>query len=56
MKRLKFSQLMIFLLLLVTVTGCDLAAGIFEAGVWVGIIVVILVIALIIWVIKKIFD
>lgn len=53
MKHLNLSQLFIFLFIILTLTGCDIALGIFEAGVWVGIIIVILVIALIIWLIKK---
>ncbi|WP_140937307.1 hypothetical protein [Sphingobacterium lumbrici] len=35
-------------------TGCSVIEGIFKAGVWTGIIVVVLVIALIIWLIAKI--
>ena len=36
-------------------TSCELVGNIFEAGVWVGVIAVVLVIALVIWVIRKIF-
>ncbi len=42
-----------FLLLIFTFTGCTLIGDIFEAGIWVGIIVVVLVIALIFWIVKK---
>nr|WP_322626340.1 phosphatidate cytidylyltransferase [uncultured Flavobacterium sp.] len=35
-------------------TGCELVEGIFKAGVWVGVIIVVAVIALIIWVISRI--
>lgn len=37
-------------------TGCDLIGGIFEAGVYVGIIVVVAVIALIIYIFYRIFK
>lgn len=45
----------LFLLLTTVLTGCDLIAGIFEAGVWVGAILVIAIIVLIIWLFKKAF-
>ncbi|TJZ61896.1 hypothetical protein FAZ15_05095 [Sphingobacterium olei] len=35
-------------------TGCSIIEGIFKAGVWTGIIVVVLVVALIVWLIAKI--
>jgi cytosine/uracil/thiamine/allantoin permease len=46
----------LFVLLAVTqlFTGCELVEGIFKAGVWVGIIIVVAVIALIIWIISRI--
>ncbi len=50
----KFSLLTIFALLAVTMTSCELVGDIFEAGMWVGIIIVALVIALIIWIIRKV--
>ncbi|SFH41108.1 hypothetical protein [Pedobacter insulae] len=36
--------------------SCDLIEGIFKAGVWTGVIVVVLVIALVIWLISKVFG
>ncbi len=43
-----------FLLLLLTVfSGCSLVEGIFKAGVWSGVIIVVLVIGLIIYFIGK---
>ncbi len=41
------------LLVLVLVTGCELVGDIFKAGVGVGIFLVILVVAVIIWAIAK---
>ncbi len=53
MKRLGLPQVFIFLIMLVTFTGCDVIMDIFEAGIWVGIILVILVVFLVIWLIRK---
>lgn len=33
--------------------GCDAIAGIFKAGMWVGVIVVVVIIALVLWLIGK---
>jgi hypothetical protein len=35
-------------------TGCSVIGDIFEMGIWVGIILVILVVVLVIWIIKKV--
>lgn len=43
-------------LLVTTLSSCSLVEGIFKAGVWSGIIVVVVVLALIIWLISKIFG
>lgn len=46
-----------FIALLSTIlTSCDLVAGIFKAGLWAGVMIVILVLALIIWLVSKIFG
>ena len=50
MKHIQYSA---FILALLTFSGCDLIASIFEAGVWSGIIIVVLVVALIIWLINR---
>lgn len=39
-----------------TLSSCELIGGIFKAGVWSGIIVVVIVVALIIWILSKIFG
>lgn len=44
--------LAVFAILLVstlTLAGCDLIVDIFQAGVWVGVILVVLVIGLVVW-------
>lgn len=51
----RYLPLALIALLSTTLASCDLIEGIFKAGVWTGIIVVVLVIALIIWLISKVF-
>ncbi|MFL9844451.1 hypothetical protein [Flavobacterium rhizosphaerae] len=43
----------LFAMLLPLLTGCELVGDIFQAGIGVGIFIVIAVIALIIWLISK---
>ncbi len=55
MKNLNFKSLFApLLLIMITLSSCEAIAGIFKAGVWVGIIIVIVVIALIFWIINKV--
>lgn len=53
---MKKSFPVIMLALLTLLSSCDLIAGIFKAGVWVGVIVVVVVVAIVIWVIAKLFG
>jgi hypothetical protein len=41
------------LFLIVTLSSCEAIAGIFKAGLWVGIIIVVIVVAIILWLIGK---
>lgn len=43
----------LFVFLLTTLSGCEVIGGIFKAGVWVGVLAVVLVVALIIWLIGR---
>jgi len=52
----KYSSLAIVALLLTTLTSCELVEGIFKAGVWSGVIIVVIVLALIIWLVSKVFG
>ena len=52
----KYFPLAFIVFLSATLTSCKLIEGIFKAGVWTGVIVVVLVLALIIWLISKIFG
>ena len=40
-------------LIMMLFTSCEVVEGIFKVGFWAGIIVVVLIIAIIIWLIKK---
>ncbi|MEO8413801.1 MAG: hypothetical protein ABI472_09085 [Ginsengibacter sp.] len=42
---------MIFLA--ITLSSCEAIAGIFKAGVWVGVIIVVVIIVVIFWLISK---
>lgn len=43
-------------LIMTTLSSCSLIEGIFKAGVWSGVIIVVVVLALIIWLVSKIFG
>ena len=51
----RYFPLAIIAFLCTTLTSCELIGDIFKAGMVTGIIVVVLVIALIIWLISKVF-
>lgn len=52
----RYIPLAFIALLATTLSSCELVEGIFKAGVWTGIIVVVVVIALIIWLVAKVFG
>ncbi len=41
---------------MIFLTSCEVVQSIFSAGVWVGVIIVLAVIALIIWLVVKVFK
>jgi len=48
------SNLFVFLLLFtVALSGCEVIGDIFKAGVWTGVLLVILVIGIIVWLITR---
>ena len=53
MKNLPISQVILFVMISAFLTGCELIGDIFEAGVWLGVIIVVAVIILIFWLIRK---
>lgn len=54
MKRI--SQVLFLSLTLVLFNSCGVIEGIFKAGVWVGILFVVAIIAVVIWIISKFFK
>ncbi|RZJ84929.1 MAG: hypothetical protein EOO20_20620 [Chryseobacterium sp.] len=52
----RYFPLAIVAFLTSTLASCSLIEGIFKAGVWSGVIIVVLVLALIIWIISKVFG
>ena len=50
---MKHFQYLAIMLAMITFSGCDAIATIFEAGVWSGIIIVVLVVALIVWLFNR---
>jgi len=52
----KYLPLALVAFLATTLTSCAAIEGIFKAGLWSGIIIVVLVLALLIWIISKIFG
>jgi cytosine/uracil/thiamine/allantoin permease len=52
----KYSVLTILALAVTLLSSCDLVEGIFKAGVWSGVIIVVIILALIIWLISKVFG
>ncbi len=56
MKKISFLPLILMLsVVAVGLTGCELIGDIFKAGIWVGIILVVGIIALVLFLIRKIF-
>lgn len=54
MKKFILPSLLLFTITLLS--SCELVEGIFKAGVWTGIIVVVLIIALVVWLLGKVFG
>lgn len=50
----KITRIVMILIILISVTSCSIVKGIFEAGVGIGIFMVIIVLAIIAFVISKI--
>lgn len=52
----RYYPLALIALLSTTLASCELVKGIFKAGMWTGVIIVVLVLALIIWLISRVFG
>ena len=53
MKKINLSFILAAFTIMLTLESCQAIAGIFKAGVWVGIVIVVVVVALILWLIGK---
>ncbi len=51
----KYSIYLLLVTLALNLQSCELIGDIFKAGVWTGIIFVVVIIALVIWLVSKIF-
>lgn len=52
----KYSVIAALALVVTTLSSCELVEGIFKAGVWSGVIIVVIVLAIIIWLVSKVFG
>ena len=52
--RMAWLRLLLVMLATLPLAACELAGDIFEAGVWVGVIMIAIVVAIIAWVVAKI--
>ena len=51
----KFNNLWVCLIaVMVTLSSCEVIGDIFKAGMWVGIILVVAIILLILWIVRKV--
>ena len=47
-------RLLLVVLLAVVTAGCELAGDIFQAGMWVGVILVVLAVGVVFWLVGKV--
>ncbi len=50
---MKHTSFLLLLVALLSLTGCEVIGGIFKAGVWVGILLVLVVLAGLFWIVGK---
>jgi uncharacterized MnhB-related membrane protein len=55
MKPQVFFNIIMILLVTVSLSSCAVVGDIFEAGMWIGVIGVVLVVALVFWIFSKFF-
>jgi hypothetical protein len=51
-----FLTYMFIFFVAIGLTSCDVIGGIFKGGVWVGVILVVAVIAVVIWALSRVFG
>lgn len=54
MKKINLLPLLLMIALPMAFSSCSVIGDIFKAGMWVGIIAVVIVVALIIWIVRKV--
>ena len=42
------------MLIMLTASSCEVIGDIFQAGMWVGVVIVVIVVALILWLVNKV--
>lgn len=52
----KALQLLSVAIICSTLSSCELIGGIFKAGIWTGVIAIVVVVAIIIWLLSKLFG
>lgn len=52
----KYFPLLSVLFFVSLLSGCEVIGDIFKAGVWVGVILVVVVVGLVIWLLSKLFG
>lgn len=53
MKKIRYIIWPVAILLLTTVSSCDFIAGVFKGGVYVGVFLVLIAIAIIVWLVSR---
>jgi hypothetical protein len=53
MKKINLPFILGAMTLVLTLESCEAIAGIFKAGMWVGIVIVVVIVALVLWLIGK---
>jgi Ni,Fe-hydrogenase I cytochrome b subunit len=54
MKNLQAYFFAFMLMITMTLSGCDVIGDIFQAGMWTAVIIIVIVIALVMWLLRKI--
>ncbi|WP_022829403.1 hypothetical protein [Sphingobacterium paucimobilis] len=52
----KLSTITLMILTIMSLTSCEIIGGIFKAGVWSGILMVVVVVVLLVWLLAKMFG
>ena len=53
MQKSNYLAFTLLLMITVSLSSCEVIGGIFEAGIWTGLIVVVIVIAIILWLVSR---